>query len=221
MSIGTRGKATNAPREASSVQVQSERESMLGEMPGEVVSFDPVSQTISVKPLYRPQHSEGLLTMPTLQEIPVRFPRLGGFVITTPVNAGDKVTLRPQMRSTENYHSSGSHESNGDSRSFALSDMEAYIDGGEPLTDPIPQFNAQNLEIRSSDGGFKIEMSPDGGFKMKGSEGDIFDLMAQVVEHLASDGLDVKTGSSLGTNHALQHQTVYAELAAKLRGMTL
>lgn len=221
MSMGARGKTTNSSREGVAVQAQSEREAMLGEMPGRVVSFNASNQTISVQPLYRPSHNGEPVDMPELLEVPVRFPRMGGFVITTPVKAGDTVTLRPQMRSSEEYHTGGSYETPGDTRSMSLSDMEAFLDGGESISDPITGFNSDNLEIRSADGSFKIEMSEDGKFKIEGAQGNIYDLLAQVVELLASDMLNIKTGSSAGSSHELQHKAQYETIAGKLRAMAL
>lgn len=221
MSMGARGKATNDDRERIAIQGQAERESMVGEMPGKVVDFDPENQTITVQPTYRPIHDGKHVDMPELQEVPVRFPKMGGFVVTTPVKEGDMVTLRPQMRSSEEYHTGGAHESLKETRSMSLSDMEAFLDGGEPLTDPIPEFNNENFEIRSANGDFKMEMSEDGKFRMEGSQGNWYDLMAQVVELLAADTLVINYGSSAGSGHQLEHQSDYAEIAGKLRGMAL
>lgn len=221
MSMGYRGKTTNAPRENTAVQAQSERESMWGEITGTVKSFDPATQTISVQPDYQPVHNGEKVAMPVLDEVPVRFPRAGGFVITTPIKAGDKVVLRPQMRSSEEFHTGGDYTPVSDNRSMSLSDMEAFLDGGEPLTDPIPSFNSSNLEIRSADGSFAMEMSEDGKFRMRGAMGDWFDLLATLAEKLAADTLVIKYGSSAGSGHALQYQADYADIAAKLRGMSL
>lgn len=221
MSMGYRGKTTNSGRESTAVQAQAEREAQWGELTGKVVSFDPATQTATIQPDYRPMHNGEPVDMPELQEVPVRFQRAGGFVITTPIKAGDKVTLRPQMRSSESFHSDGTYETPGDARSASLSDMEAFLDGGESLTDPIVGFNNSNLEIRSADGSFKIEMSEDGKFKIEGAQGNVYDLLAQVVELLASDQLQINSGSSAGSGHELQHRSQYATIAGKLRGMAL
>lgn len=217
---GYTGKVTNRERDVVATRAQSEVGAIWGEMPGEVVSFDEKAQTITVQPLYRPKFSGEPVDMPQLYEVPVRFQRVGGFVITTPIKPGDKVTLRPQMRSSENYHVGEGYEAS-DARTFSLSDYEAFLDGGEALTDPIPNFNADNMEIRSADGKFAIEMSEDGKFRMRGAEGNWFDLLATLAEKLAADTLVIKHGSSSGSGHALQFQSDYAEIAGKLRGMAL
>lgn len=220
MSMGYRGKTTNAPRENTAVQAQSERESMWGEITGTIVSFDPATQTASVQPDYKPRHNGEPVAMPQLEEVPVRFTRAGGFVITSPIKPGDKVTLRPQMRSSEEYHTDGDYVTPGDTRSFSLSDMEAFLDGGESLKDPIPNFNPNNMEIRSADGSFKIEMSEDGKFKIVGAQGDWFDMLARLAEIVATHETQVTHGSSTGEySHDLAAEA--AEIAGKLRGMGL
>lgn len=217
---GLLGKVTNRSRDIVGSRAQTEVGAIWGEIPGEVVSFDDKAQTITVQPLYKPQFGGEAVDMPQLFEVPMRFQRAGGFVITTPIKPGDKVTLRPQMRSSENYHGGEDYEAS-DARTFSLADYEAFLDGGEALTDPIPNFNSENMEIRSADGKFAIEMSEDGKFRMRGAEGNWFDLLASLAELLAADTLTIKYGSSAGSGHALQFQAQYAEIAGKLRAMAL
>ena len=220
MSMGYRGKTTNRPRENTAVQAASERESMWGEITGTIVSFDPATQTASIQPDYKPIHNGERVDMPQLEEVPVRFMRAGGFVLTSPVKAGDKVTLRPQMRSSEEFHTGGDYSPVGDTRTFSLSDMEAFLDGGEALTDPIPNFNSSNMEIRTADGSFKMEMSEDGKFRFVGAMGDWFDMVARLAEIVAEHETDVTAGSSAGQySHTLAGEA--AAIAAKLRGTQL
>lgn len=207
MTLGHRGKLTNSEREVSSARIGSEMANSWGEMTGKIVSFDPFSQTATIQPDYEPVHNGKQVKMPELLEVPVRFQRVGGFIVTAPVKAGDKVVLRPKMRSSEGFHGGGSDTSNGDFRVNSLSDMEAFLDGGEPLSNPISSFNAENFEIRSEDGSFKIEMSQDGKFKIQGPEGNLIDLLTEVTEKLGTE--------------SLQHSGSYSSIGAKLRSMTL
>lgn len=219
--MGYRGKTTNSEQENVAVQAQMERESMWGETTGKIVSFDPATQTASIQPDYSPVHNGKTVKAPVLLEVPVRFQRVGGFVITSPIKVGDKVTLRPQMRSSEAFHTEGDYVTNGDRRSFSLSDMEAFLDGGESLQSPIENFNNNNFELRSEDGKFKLEFSEDGKFKLEGAQGNVLELLTQVVELLAADQLQINYGSSAGTGHQLQKRAEYNEIAGKLRGMLL
>lgn len=217
---GTVGKTTNNPFTIMSLAAQAEREDQWGEMPGRVVSFNAETQTATIQPAYRKRLNGVPTDLPELLEVPVRFPRAGGFVITAPVKAGDMVSLRPQMRNTAAFHS-GDDFTADDTRSFSLSDMEAFLDGGEPLSSPIPNFNASNMEMRSADGQFAIEMSEDGKFKMRGAEGNAFALIAEALQLLGSDTLSIKYGSSAGSGHALEHRDAVLAIATKLKGMAL
>jgi hypothetical protein len=184
------GKTTNQGREVIGAQAQGEREDQWGEMPGEVVSFDPQKQTATIKPLYKPRHRGEPIDMPDLLEVPVRFPRAGGFAFTFPIKPGDKLALRPQMRSSEVYHAEGGAYPASDTRSFNLSDYEAFLDGGESLTDPIPDFNNDSVEVRHLETGAGFRVNEEGQFMQVGKEGNSYTLIAQALRILATHALD-------------------------------
>ncbi len=220
MSAGRQGKTTNGPDDLVGTKQLEERHSQWGEIPGRIVSFDPAKQTATVQPLYKPKFNGKPVDMPQLLEVPVRFTRAGKGGITYPVGEGDMVTLRPQMRSSENYHEDGNGEAS-DARSFNLSDMEAFLDGGESLKDPIANFDASNVHMRFDEQGqYGVRGSQEGKVAIEGAEGNIYDLLVQVVELLAAETTTVSGGSSTGV-WPLTHQSQFAALAAKLRGMAL
>lgn len=206
---GRLGKATTFQDDIEGARVLDERNAQWGEIPGKIVSFDAASQTATIQPLYQPRFNGTPVDMPQLLEVPVRFTRAGGGAITFPVGAGDKVTLRPQMRSSENYlNDEGGAAS--DQRSFNLSDMEAFLDGGETLGEALPNLDSENAHIRANpDGSFGMKFSPDGKVRLDGSEGNIYDLLATHVE-LTADGF-----TKLGTE-GLIHSPRYAEIGAEL-----
>lgn len=222
MSAGRQGKTTNWEDDALGTKVLDERNATWGEIPGEIVSFDAEKQTATIKPLYRPKFDGKPVDMPELLEVPVRFARAGNGGVTFPVVAGDKVQLRPKMRSNENYHTEQDGTAS-DARSFNLSDMEAHLDGGESLKDPIPNFDSANTHVRfSPDGTYGIRGSKEGKVAIEGSDGNIYDLLATAIELIAADGLDVKSGSSAGVGiHAMQYKAELTEIANKLRAMAL
>lgn len=221
MSAGRQGKVTNWADDVAGTRQLEERQSQWGEIPGEIVSFDAAKQTATVKPLYRPQFAGKSIQMPDLLEIPVRFTRAGNGGITYPIKAGDKVSLRPQMRSSENYHTDDDGTAS-DARSFALSDMEAFLDGGESLTDPIKNFDADNVHVRfDPEGKYGVKGSAEGKIKIEGSEGNIYALLASAIRLIAEDKLQIAYGSSMGTNHSLANKDAILEIVAKLEAMAL
>ena len=221
MSMGYRGKVTNDERDIVATQTSAERESMVGEMPGRIVKWDLEAQTATIQPIYKPSHNGTPVDMPELLEVPVRFPRAGNGALTFPVSIGDKVTLRPQMRSSENYHA-GEDYTPSDSRSANLSDMEAYLDGGEPLTEPIPNFDGDNVHMRfDPEGQYGLRGSKDGKVKLEGAQGDIYALLVEVVRLLATDKLKVNYGSSAGSGHELENRAEYQAIHDKLDAMKI
>lgn len=218
---GKLGKTTSFQDDIIGAKTLDERNAQWGEIPGKIVSFDPAAQTATVQPLYKPKFNGTPVDMPELLEVPVRFQRAGGGAITFPVGAGDKVTLRPQMRSSENYLTDDDGSAS-DGRSFNLSDMEAFLDGGETLGEAMPNFDSANMHLRTNpDGSFGIKGSSDGKFRIDGSEGNVYDLNTSGLE-LAAEGFTL-----LGTE-GLDHSPRYAEIGdelyeivGKLRAMQL
>lgn len=206
------GKHTNRNGEVVGAQTQEERESQWGPIPGEVVagSYDAATQTATIKPLYRPRHAGKAVDMPELLKVPIRFPRTGSTAITHPIPDGTRVMLIPQMRSMENYHTDGDGEAS-DTRSFALSDMEAHLTGGDSLNNPLPNVDPANLHIRADpEGLFGIRLSPEGKVSIEGSDGNVYELVADAAD-LAATGFE-----KLGME-ALVFAPDYATIGVALR----
>ncbi len=218
--VGYLGKRTNQQRDITGQQAQSEREAIWGPIPGEIVSFDPATQTATVQPLYKPIHNGQPVDMPQLFEVPVDLPRTGSAAITMPIPAGTKVMLAPMMRSMDNYDTDGDG-SPFDGRSFHLSDMRATIAGGDSVSAPLANVDPDNTHIRfNTSGSFGMRGSPEGKIAIEGSEGNIYDLLVQVVELLGGETTTISSGSSTGI-WPLTHQAQFATIAAKLRSMAL
>ena len=221
MSAGYLGKRTNWADDNRSASQNAERLSQWGEINGRIVSFDPIKQTATIQPTYKPKFNGVATDMPQLLEVPVRFPRTKKGAVTYPVGAGDMVSLRPMMRSSEDYHESGDGAPS-DARSFSLADMEAHLDGGESLSDPIQNFDSENTHIRADEAGqYGIKMSPSGEIEIKGSQGDLMSIIGELLDLLGADALEINYGSSAGTGHALFNRAQYLELAAKVNAMRI
>jgi len=219
---GKLGKATNSFNDTVGAQTQNEREDMWGPFPGEIVSYDAAKQTATIKPLIKKKKWDGSdLELPQLVEVPVDFPSTGAGAITHPVPVGSRVVLTPQMRSMENYDADDAANLS-DGRSFNLSDVRASITGGNSASKPLQNVDPDNTHIRAdAEGKFGVRLSPDGKIKIDGSQGNIYELIAEFMELVAGDGLQIAYGSSAGTGHALQNKAALLAIAAKVRGMAL
>ncbi len=221
MSTGYLGKQTNWDEDVVGNKILAAQWSQWGEIPGKIVDFDPKTQTATIKPLYKPVFNGKAIDMPELLEVPVRFTRAGGGAVTFPVREGDRVTLRPQMRSTENYHTDDDGVAS-DRRLFNLSDMEAFLDGGESLSDPIRNFDDKNAHVRfDPEGRHGIRGSEDGKIAIEGKEGNIYTMIAEFMELVASDKLQINYGSSAGSGHALENAAALIAIAQKIRAMAI
>ncbi len=192
---GYLGKTTNGGREVVGAQAQSEREDMLGPMPGEVVAYHADRGTVDVQPLFKRRKWDGTpLPYPVLLEVPLDQPRSGNAAITMPVPVGTRVMLVPMMRSGDNYEADDDG-SPSDSRSFNLSDMRASLSGGDSLSAPLKNVDPDNMHIRADpDGNYGVRLSPDGKVKIEGSEGNIyleicegFDQCEQMARYLSEE----------------------------------
>lgn len=113
------------------------------EMPGEVVSQDSETLRIRVRPAIRAfrkdVNNDALIpvTLPDILDVPVIYPRGGGFRFTWPLDAGDTVFLRTCDRSIEEWRGGDSVPiTPADPRRFSLSDVVAYPGGGPDA--PVP-----------------------------------------------------------------------------------
>lgn len=203
-STGYSGKTVTRDSEVIAQQATTEREAMFGELPGEIISFDPATQKAIVQPLYKPMLNGMPVILPPLEDVPVRFDRCLHGGMTYPLELGDRVHLRPIMRNTERFHTEDNFEAN-DRRSFSLSDMEAYIDGGEPVElDPIVDFDPVNAHWRFNDtGSFGFRASIEGQISVEMPGGELLQILITAL-------------SSLAAESALTNKPAYAAAAAQL-----
>ena len=213
VTAGHTGKTLTRNGEAAAHQNLSERESMFGEMPGEIIDFEPATQLATVQPLYKPRFLDGdgnlvPVALPELLEVPVHFAHGDRGGMTYPLQAGDRVMLRPQMRSTELFHTTGEFVAS-DARSVSLSDMEAFYTGGLSMSDPIPNFEPENSHWRYDlNGQFGWHGSLDGRTKCELISGELMQML-----------IDLTT--ALSTEPELVNRPVYVAVLAQLTAARL
>ena len=158
--------------------------------PGIIESFDPVTQTASIQPAIRRvfklfDGEKEILTptdLPILINVPIQFPRGGGFSMTFPVAKGDECLLVFCERSIDNWHNSGGVQDPRARRFHSLSDATAFV-GLSSLSNSVPDYDPVNMQIRKDDGSAAISITPNG---------DIALISEQVVlvqaDHVAING---------------------------------
>lgn len=208
--------------EVFSQRMEAERQSIWTSLPGEVVSVSGDGRTATIRPLYKARFNGASdpVQMPDIVDVPIQWPRGGGMLMRFPLRPGDQGEIRVQARNLDDWYGKGTAEPAATARMHDLSDS-TFQPGLSSSQAPAGPYDPDNFELSSEDGQHRIRMSPQGKFDMTGAEGNVIALLRELAELLASDGLDIKFGSSFGTTHALQKRAQYAEIAAKLSAMEL
>ena len=132
-------------------------------LPGVIDSFDPSTQRAKVLIGPAAESSTGeKMPYPAVINVPVSFPRFGGYSLTMPVVRGDPVAVFFSERSMADWKDKGVVGAVPQvARFFALADAFA-VPGCAPNGKTIPSFNASATELKSDDGSVKIRLTSGG-----------------------------------------------------------
>lgn len=134
-------------------------------LPGQIEKYDLTKQAADIKPLIKrafltAEGDEVLEALPVIPQVPIVFPRAGGFFITLPIKKGDLVTLLFCERSIDKYtQGKGKDTDPVDLRMHELIDAVAFP-GFYPFSEALADAHADNLVI-GKDGGAQIHVKPD------------------------------------------------------------
>lgn len=176
--------------------------------PGRIKSFDAANQTAVVEPaIEKFFRGQGFKPLPPLMDVPVQFPRGGGFVLTFPVAAGDECLLVFAERAIDHWHELGA-EAGGqfksrppsDYRMHSLSDAFAIV-GVSSVPHAIQDFNASAVELRSLDGAAKVQIDGGGSILVKSTSGDVTVQSGGTIKLNASQAATYLTDGVLTGSH--------------------
>lgn len=133
-------------------------------VPGIVVSFDPVKQTVSVRIAIREHINQNLVVTPVeidvLQDVPIAIPRAGGFAVTLPIVAGDECLLIFSDTCIEAWQESGGVQNQlFPHRRHDLSDAVAWF-GIWSQPRKLSAYSTNSTQLRTDDGTSYIELKP-------------------------------------------------------------
>lgn len=141
--------------------------------PGIVQSFDADKQTAVVKPVVEKFfRGQGFKPLPALMDVPVQFPRGGGFVLTFPVAKGDECLLVFAERAIDHWHAKGGVQPPSDFRTHSLSDAFAIM-GVSSIPKAVSNFNASAVELRSLNGAAKVQIDGGGNIAIESTGGSV------------------------------------------------
>lgn len=196
--------------------VESRLKDLHTSMPGIIDSFDPVTQLARVQPAIKrvfkignADGSEMLIpeALPLLINVPVQFPRAGGFCLTFPVKQGDECLLIFSERSIDNWYTFGGVKNPGSRRFHSLSDAIAIL-GVSSKFNAISSFDNTNVQLKKEDGAVSITVKEDGTLELEASNtkviGDLEVTGATVLSAtVTSNGKDISdTHSHVGSPSA-------------------
>lgn len=154
------------PEEAALTAMQGLQSKMWTALPGYVVSVDLAAQTVTVQPTVKGVttdrgNAEALVNLPVLPDVPICWPRGGGFALTFPVAAGDEVLVVFASRAIDSWWQSGGIGAPVEARMHDLSDGFAIL---APTSQPkrLAGVSASAAQLRNTAGTARISLNSDG-----------------------------------------------------------
>lgn len=140
-------------------------------LPGIIESFDAGTQTASILPAIKMRtfidETINHIDLPLLVNVPVVFPKAGGFAITFPVIKGDECLIVFSQRAIDNWHEQGGvqpPDSNAiGCRHHDLTDAFAIL-APSSIPEVLSSFCTDGVEMRNKDASVKITLKNSGIF---------------------------------------------------------
>lgn len=153
--------------------LESSQAQMWTAMPGVITEVDLAAQTCTVQPAIMGEATDAkgstkAVQMPLLVDVPLVWPRAGGFALTFPVKAGDECLVVFASRCIDGWWQSGSVSPQAESRMHDLSD-------GFAILAPTSQKKALGgvsggaVELRTESGDAFISLDAGGNITLKGN----------------------------------------------------
>jgi len=161
------------PEESLRMALESYASQLWTALPASVVSVNLTAQTVSVQPTIQgsvadPAGNVRLVNLPVLVDVPLVWPKAGGFALTFPVAAGDEVLVVFSCRCIDSWWQSGGIGAPAEARMHDLSDGFAIL---APTSQPkkLSNVSSTNVQLRNYAGDTLVEITPDGKANITGA----------------------------------------------------
>jgi Phage protein Gp138 N-terminal domain/GpV Apex motif len=151
------------PEETLRVAQEGHQAEIWTAIPGIVSSVDLAKQTLSVQPAILGENlsAEGntsFVKLPLLVDVPICYPRGGGYVLTFPIVAGDEVLVIFSSRCIDSWWQTGGVQKAAEFRMHDLSDGFAIL---APTSQPkkIANVSSNGVELRDEAGANSVKIS--------------------------------------------------------------
>ena len=152
--------------------LESAQAQMWTALPGIITAVDLAAQTCTVQPAITGEVEDSggqtkAVQLPLLVDVPLVFPRAGGFALTFPVRAGDECLVVFSCRCIDGWWQGGSVSPPAESRMHDLSDGFAIL---APTSQPrrLRGVSGGAVELRTESGDAFISLDAAGTITLKG-----------------------------------------------------
>ena len=156
----------NDIEESLRLALEAERAGIWTALPAIVVAANLAAQTVSAQPTIHgtitgPDGVARDVNLPLLVDVPIVWPRAGGFALTFPVAPGDEVLIVFASRCIDSWWQSGGIGAPAEVRMHDLSDGFAIL---APTSQPkrLGGVSSSNVQLRDSAGSTFVEITPSG-----------------------------------------------------------
>ncbi len=171
-------------------------------MPATITAFDAAAQTVSCQPAIKGAQTAkdgavSSISMPLLVDVPVVWPRAGGYAVTFPVAAGDECLVVFASRCIDGWWQSGGEQEPAESRMHDLSDGFAIL-APTSQANKLEDVQTDGAEFRNESRTQFIKLADDGKIYMTASE---FVMVGNVVHtgNTTQTGNQTTSGTVTGT----------------------
>lgn len=181
------------PEESLRLALENAQSQIWTATPAIVQGVNLAAQTLSVLPaiqgtLSNPDGTTQTVNLPLLVDVPIVWPRAGGFALTFPIAAGDEVLVVFGARCIDSWWQSGSVGAPAEARMHDLSDGFAIL---APTSQPkkFANVSSTNVQLRDAAGTTYVEITPGGKARVVGASA--IDIEAPTINLNGSSAVNV------------------------------
>ncbi|EQA1622523.1 Gp138 family membrane-puncturing spike protein [Enterobacter asburiae] len=139
-------------------------------LPAIVTAFDSGRQTVTLQPAIAGTDENGdAMVLPPLADVPVKFPRGGGFAFTFPINPGDEGWVIFSDRCIDGWFAGGKVSQADEHRKHDLSDG-GFLPGFSSMVRTIGSFRNDAVVMRQLEGSGYVSIDNGGNVDIDGTK---------------------------------------------------
>lgn len=138
------------PEEQERLATEKYTDNLRVAMPGIIQEFNAENQTATVQPAIKEQINGKYIELPLLLDVPVQFPRAGGYCMTFPVKKGDECMVVFNDMCIDSWWQSGDVQTQLEKRRHDLSDATAIL-GITSVPRALENFSVNSMQLRAED----------------------------------------------------------------------